>query len=386
MVATTNTAQPARVARTAVSMVFFLHGVVFANWAARIPDVQHKLGLSDQQLGFVLLGISFGVLTMLPFAGGFINRYGSRAMSVIGGMMHAASLLLLGFASNFWMLFAALFFHGGAGSLMDMAMNTSGVEVERVIHKRIMSSLHAMFSLGFSFGSLLGGWLVDLSVTDHFVRIAPLLILGNALCWFGLLPSKPAPSTAQSGAIFSLPPRPLWLAGLVIFAAIIGEGGAVDWSTKYMRDVIGAEAHIAAYALTAFSLCMMIGRFLGDTLAQRFTAATVVRWGGILGAAGLALLIGIPSVTTAVIGFGLVGFGVSTGIPLVFSTVGSLPNIASGTAIAGVATIGYAGLLAGPPLIGLVSQAFTLRGGLLVVFVLMLVLSVSAQALRPKAP
>lgn len=368
--------------RFAVSLIFMIHGATFANWAARIPDVQHKLNINDQQLGLVLLGLSVGVVTALPLVGGLIGRFGSRQMTIMAGVLHSFSLVLLGLSFNFWTLWAALFFFGFVASAMDVSMNTQGVLVEQRLGKSVMSSFHAMFSIGLALGAFIGGQAIrlELSVLSHFLYVFGLFVIFVLSMW-GLLVVKDADEQKRAAA-FSLPPRGLWLIGAVAFFSTVGEGAMVDWSTKYMRDVVQATPAIAAYGLTVFSLAMTIGRFSGDWLIQKFSGVLVVRVGGILAALGLVLAVAVPTITMSLIGFALVGLGLAAVIPLAFSAAGRVPDVPTGVGIAGVATIGYAGFLAGPPIIGVLAEQATLRVSMGFVLVLMVAMTLLAGAVR----
>jgi MFS family permease len=370
--------------RIAVSMMFFAHGAVFANWAARIPDVQATLGLSEVRLGFVLLGMSFGVLTALPLAGWLIGRLGSRSLTTVTGVLHGLALIPLGLAVNFWTLFIALFTAGVVGSLMDMAMNAQGVEVERRFGASIMSSLHALFSLGLAFGAFMSGLMSEFPVLTHFIIAGVVIAASNLIFSFGLL-NTPRDKSKQDEreAVFSLPPRALWLVGILALCAVIGEGAMIDWSTKYMRDIVGANAENAAYGLTVFSLMMTVGRFSGDWLVERFNRVMVVRLGGLLAAGGIGLTVILPSYMGVLVGLGLAGLGLATIIPLAFSAAGNTPGIQPGVGIAGVATIGYAAFLIGPPVVGGVAEQVSLRASFAIIAALMLVLVAIAGSLRP---
>jgi fucose permease len=169
--------------------------------------------------------------------------------------------------------------------------------------------------------------------------------------------------------------------GAVAFCSAIGEGAMADWSGVYLRTAVGTSTATAAYGFAAFSLMMTVGRLSGDSLLTRFTPAQLVRFGGGIASAGLLLLLLIPSLETALIGFGAVGAGLSIVVPLAFSVAGKVPGVPPGAGIAGVATIGYAGFLAGPPVIGLVAEISSLRIALVLVLILTGTLLFTAQAM-----
>jgi MFS family permease len=377
--------QQRRAARWAVLVIFFINGALFANWVSRIPTVQGNLGLNKGELGLVLVGMSVGVLTALSLAGGLIARFGSHRVTLIGALLMSAMLAVLGFMPSAVMLWGALFLFGAFTSTMDVAMNSQGVEVERGLGKSVMSSFHAAFSIGGFAGAAIGSFMVaqGVSVQVHFMLMAGFFAVMAVFAARYLL--NIAHEGESSNATFQLPPRVLWPLGAVVLCAAIAEGAMADWSGIYLETVVGTEAALAAWGFASFSLMMTLGRASGDWLVARFDRAVLVRLGGGLAFSGLMLAILVPSLVTALIGFSAVGIGLSITIPLVFSVAGNLPNIPSGAGIAGVATIGYAGFLAGPPLIGVVSEATSLQLGLGIVAVLAGSLVITGHTLKKHA-
>ncbi|MEM6283435.1 MAG: MFS transporter [Chloroflexota bacterium] len=371
-----------RVNRLAVMVAFFIDGAVLANWAIRIPDVSEKLGLSEGPLGLALLGLSVGVVVALPMAGGLISRFSSRTVTLIAGCIMCLLLPLLALAPNFISLWVTLFVFGASNSITDIAMNAQAVEVERLNGKPIMSSFHAFFSVGVTAGGGMG-WLaryMEVGLLPHFLLVGLLFLVVLLVAFIGLVHIDG--EKGQQSAVFSLPPRSLWLLGLLAFCAAISEGAMSDWSTLYLENVVGADETSAGFGFLAFSIAMMTGRFSGDTLAARVPPVQIVRFGGLLGAAGILMAISVPTIATASAGFFMVGLGISLVIPMAFSSAGNREGISPGAGIAGVATVGYAGFLAGPPIIGFVAQVASLRVSMIFLLILMLILAYNARALR----
>lgn len=371
------------ITRAAVYMAFFVAGAIFANWVSRIPQIQANLGLSESALGLVLLGASAGVITGLSFTSGLIARYGSRRTTVVGGLVMSIMLAGIGFALNFWTLLIVLFFLGMFLSMMDVSMNAQAVEVERRLNKNIMSSFHAAWSVGTFVGAIVGSQFVAMgfSVATHFVIMGVFFFLLLLIIGLPLLEIQDE-SDDSEGSVIQFPPRILWPLGAIAFAAGISEGAIGDWGGIYLRDIVGTGESTAALGFAAFALTMTVMRFAGDSLAEKFGAEWIVRGGGIVSATGILLALIFPNVVMTLIGFALVGAGAATVIPLAFSAAGKLPDIAPGRAIAGVATIGYAAFLAGPPIIGIVADFTSLRFGLVLVLVLALSLWFTGKTLR----
>ena len=371
-----------RVARLAVAAVFFLDGAGFANWVVRIPAVQDRLGLGVGALGVALLGVAVGALIAMPLTGRVVGRRGSRPVTRLAALVFAATLALPPFAPNLPLLALALVALGAANGALGVAMNAQAAAVEREYGRPIMASFHALFSLGGLVGAAVGG-----SVAAHGVGPAPHLAgaaLALALAAIAVGPRMlPAGADAVPAASpFARPTRALLALGVVAFCVLFGEGAMADWSAVFLRDVTAAGPGLAAAGFATFSLAMAAGRSVGDALTIRLGPARLVRAGGAVAALGLGAALASAEPWAAVVGFGAVGAGLSIVFPSVLTAAGRLPGGAPGAAIAAVSTFGYAGFLAGPPVIGFVAEAFTLRGGLAVVVLMNLVIALLATTLR----
>lgn len=388
------TATAPRLARVAVSTIFFTNGALVANWFARIPDVKHTLALSEGTFSIALLSMAVGALLAQPTAGWVIGKLGSRKVTSVMALTFCATLLLPGFAPNLPLLMGALFLVGAANGSLDVAMNAQAALVEGRYGRPIMNSFHALWSLGGLIGAAAGGLAATqgLGVGPHFVLAAIVGAVAMLVAMRGLIPDQPAQAEPGAGhdPAFALPSRALLPMGIVALCALISEGAIGDWGAIYLREGLGSSAAVAAFGYSVFALMMAGGRFAGDWLTTRFGSGNVVRTGGALVVIGigLAIISAVPAI--AIVGYGFVGAGVSTIFPLIMSAAARTPGVAPGTGIAAMATAGYTGFLLGPPLIGGLASLFTLRGAfaILAVFgVMILVLGsrVQGEALAPTA-
>jgi predicted MFS family arabinose efflux permease len=365
-----------RAARLAVSALFWVSGVLFANWVARIPAVQTERGLSHGELGLALLALGLGALVSMPLAGWAAVRVGSDRVCRWAAFGYCALLPGLALAPGNALFVAGLFCFGAVHGALDVAMNLQAVEVERGYDRPIMSSFHALFSFGGLVGSLMGGAVAaaGLGPRLHFSIVAALLIAVSVLFIFPHLAreERPVESTDREEPEVSLqlPARRLAILGIIAFCVMMGEGAMADWSAIFLRTVTGAGEGIAAAGYAAFSVAMAIGRFTGDRLTLRFGPVNLVRGGGLLAATGLALALFFGQPIVALAGFAIVGAGFATVVPVVFS--------AARQSIAGVSTIGYLGFLLGPPLIGLAAEWLGLREALILVMATSLLLAALA--------
>jgi hypothetical protein len=332
-------------------------------------------------LGLVLMGLSGGVLVALSMAGGVIARFSSAKATVGAGIVMSLALIPLAWANSPVLLWINLFIFGAGTSLMDVSMNDQAVMVERQAGRPMMSSFHATFSIGGLAGALSGaGMAATMFFTPaiHFALVG--VFLAAALAFFYRFFIHIQPEKTEGGTVFRLPERALWMLGVIAFCTALAEGSMADWSAVFLNQVLATTTSLAALGYAGFSATMTIGRLLGDRLIARFHAKTVVRVGGLIATAGFVTAILTKSPALAIAGFALIGLGVSNTIPVAFSAAGNFPGVSPSAGIAGVATIGYAGFLAGPPMIGMIAEESSLRVAFILIAVLVSSLIFTAQA------
>jgi len=351
-------------ARLVVAIIFCLNGLALANWIARIPDVKQQLALSDQRLGLVLLCVAAGALVAQPMVGWLIGRVGSRRMTTVMLIGFCLSIILPGLAADMLARMAALFIFGACNGGLDVAMNAQAALVEQRYARPIMTSFHGLWSIGGLVGASIGGLIATqgVSVRAHLFGVAIVAVIIAVLATRWLVVDDDV--RHEAGPSFALPPRALVLLGLIAFGVLFCEGAIADWSAVYLRESLHSSPAIAATGFAVFSLLMAAGRLTGDALALRLGPALVVRGGGALVALGIGVAIVSDVPLIAIVGFGMIGAGLACSFPLILSAAARTPRVAANTAIAAMATVGYTGFLIGPPLIGTVAEAVTLRGAL----------------------
>jgi MFS family permease len=357
----TGQAFPRKVYRMAVGAMFFFQGLSFASWASRIPTIQQTLGLNEAALGAMLLALPIGLMLSLPFAGWLIAKVGSRKVVISAALAYSAVLVSLGFAQNTLQLASALFVYGFFGNLLNIAINTQAVGVEALYKKSIMASFHGLWSLaGFS-GAAIGTLMIGLDIMPalHFMLVMALIWAGVAFCARFIL--REDINSGGQQPLFVKPDKSLVNLGIIAFCSMICEGAMFDWSGVYFKKVVMAEPAWLGAGYTAFMLTMALGRFVADGFTHRFGLKNTLKVSGLLTATGLLLAVLMPGLWTAILGFLLVGAGVSSVVPLVYSEAGRSKVLSPGVALAAVSTIGFLGFLIGPPLIGFVAGAFSLR-------------------------
>ena len=354
-------------ARIATNLVFGIHGLALAQWFVRIPDVKVQAGLDDGQLGLALLGSAVGSVSTMPLAGALTSRLGSRRVTALFAVLFAACFLLPGLANSQWTLFGGLVLFGMSVGGIDVAFNSQAGTVERRYGRVLMSGFHGAWSLANLLGAAIATPLVAVGIAPTPHLIVTGVVGGIAMFivsrWFVVEEPHPSGEKARAVARFTIP---LVAVGTIAGLSLLVEGAVADWSGIYLRDVLGAPPASAGIAFGAFSMTMAAARLLGDRVAARFAPRTVLATSSILSGLGVAIAIATPVQAITVAGFAVCGVGIGVTFPLALSAASRLPGQASGAAIAAVATMGYAGFLAGPPLIGGVSRATSLATGLAV--------------------
>lgn len=361
-------AEPSKKAyRIAVGCLFFLLGICFASWASRIPTIQETFHLSDAALGLMLLAIPIGSLISLLFSGWLVTRYGSKRIAINAVLLYGVMLVALGSAPSVPLLAAALVLFGMAGNTANIAINTQAVGVEAKYERNIMASFHGLWSLAGFTAAAIGNFMIGKEVIPfhHFLYIMVFIAAGIALSFQYLLPDED--KKKEKTPFFAKPDRQLAMLGLIAFCSMICEGAMFDWSGIYFQKVVRADATLIGAGFTAFMCTMATGRFIADWVINRFGFQKTIQYSGLLIATGLGIAVAFPAILTAILGFLLVGFGVSSIVPLVYSEAGKSKKLAPGLALAVVSSIGFFGFLAGPPLIGLVAGISSLRVSFIII-------------------
>jgi MFS family permease len=310
-------------------------------------------------------------------AGWLVAKFGSRPIATLSALLYAFTLPLIGLTGSAWQLVVCLFVFGMGGNMLNISMNTQAIGTELLYRRTIMASYHGLWSLaGFS-GALIGNLMIGLGWLpyQHFLLISALALM-LVLAVSGRLIGQDA--TLGDQPIFARPDRSLINLGIIAFCCMICEGAMADWSGVYFQKVIHPPKELVAAGYTAFTATMATGRFLGDWLATRLGIKRILQWSGVLTAGGLLTAVAFPWLFPAIVGFLLVGAGVSSVVPLVYSAAGRSKTMSPGVALAAVSTLGYLGFLFGPPFIGFIAQALNLRVSLGLIAILGSLITVMA--------
>jgi MFS family permease len=350
--------------RIAVASIYFSLGLCFSSWASRIPDIKTALHLNDALFGTILFSLPVGIFLMMPISGRLVTRFSSRKVLMFALPGYTICLSNVGLVNEGWQLAIALFVFGVFGNMCNIAVNTQGVLTERIYGRPIMSSFHGGWSLAGFTGALIGILMINLKMTVylHFVIV---VFLVWTIIWINF-PFLVKTSLAQRLAepkrkLFNKPDHTLFQLGIIGFCSMASEGIMFDWSGIYFKDIVKAPSSLVILGYTSFMIMMATGRFIADYLISKIGKKLLMQICGVLISSGLFLAVILPYIVSSTIAFMMVGLGVSSIVPTVYSAAGRHPVIPPGIAIATVSSVGFLGFLMGPPLIGHISEAFGLR-------------------------
>lgn len=338
---------------------FFIGGFGTATWAPLVPLLRERLMVGDDVLGMLLLCIGVGSLLTMPLSGALAMRLGCRRVVMTAAVLFAAILLLVSCVDTLSLAVPIVLIFGAVMGCIDVVVNIVAVLVEKGIGRRIMSGMHAFWSLGGFVGAgLYGVWvgLLGLTPFQSTAIAAGLILLLTAVFGRHLIPYG-----GGSGALLALPRGIIVFVGMTAFIAFLSEGAVMDWGGVYLTTVRGMDLALAGTGYSVFSAAMLTMRFLGDRVVQRIGALPVAVGGALLAFGGILLVMFAPVDALLYVGFFAIGIGSANIVPVFFSLMGRQNVMPVSAAVSAVSTMGYLGILAGPAAIGFVSSLTTLQ-------------------------
>ena len=354
---------------------FFIGGFGTAAWAPLVPLLRERLMVGDDVLGMLLLCIGVGSLLTMPLSGALAMRLGCRRVVMTAAILFAVILLLVSCVDALVLAVPAVLIFGAVMGCIDVVVNIVAVLVEKGIGRRIMSRMHAFWSLGGFVGAgLYGVWvgLLGLSPFQSTAIAAGLILLLTAVFGRHLIPYG-----GGGGTLLALPRGIIVFVGMTAFIAFLSEGAVMDWGGVYLTTVRGMDLALAGTGYSVFSAAMLTMRFLGDRVVQRIGALPVAVGGALLAFGGILLVMFAPVDALLYVGFFAIGIGSANIVPVFFSLMGRQNVMPVSAAVSAVSTMGYLGILAGPAAIGFVSSLTTLQTA----FAMLAVLSILQAAI-----
>ena len=355
-------------ARFAVIVIFAVNGVLFGSWASRIPAISNFHNLSPASLGLLIFLLGLSAVVAFSAFGRAADKFGASFVTKLASCtLLPLTLIFIAYANSIWTLVAAIIFFGAIHGGIDVAMNAWAAEVERKSKRPLMSSFHAMWSLGSGIGAGFGVLLTThkFGVEAHFTIISVVVFL-ITLSILAIPFQSETKQKNKDAPFISIPKGPLLAVAFITFFASLGEGAIADWSAIFLISVASIDEGSAALGYTAFAICMFTMRLMGDKIVSVIGPSKTARYSGLVAMIGSIILVTFGSLLPLVIGCGLIGLGIAVIIPLAFSRAANDKNIPQGTAIASIATLGYGGMLIGPLFIGFIAQATSIKTSFLI--------------------
>lgn len=362
-----------RRARFAVSAMFFINGMIFANVLPRYPEIKAGLELSNAGLGTAIAAHPVGALVAGLFAGWLVSRFGSARVSVIGTLILTLAFWSVSFAGSWPALAGLLFVFGMLDAVIDIGSNSHGLRVQRHLGRSIINSLHGIWSVGAVAGGLIstGAIALGVPIRIHFGVVAAVFFVVTLVCSRLMLPGPDrSPRTASTTAapVHATKGRISILIGLgcvAIVGAMIEDIGN-SWGALWVTEGLGAPAALGGSGFVVMMSAIMIGRFIGDPAVERFGPRAVTRTSALLGCVGLSLTVIVPSLATTYVGFAMAGLGAAVLIPMAMHAADEVEGLPAGVGLAVVGWITRVGLFVSPPVVGIIADTAGLRYGLAV--------------------
>jgi len=341
----------------ATGTCFFILSILLALWITRIPEVKTRLDITEGQLGTALFFLPLGAITSMLLITNLIKKLGEGRSAIYALVVYSFLIIPPMITGTYTGLCIALFFLGISMGWVDISINAVANTLEKLDEVRIMSTSHGFFSLGGIVGGVIGGLLADfeIPVLQQMGFACFMMLLTIFLIVAPQLKKIHDESNSSREVQFAIPTRKLLGLSVIAFCIMMAEGAITDWSTVYLSINLESSVAVAGIGFAVFSAMMTLGRFNGDQWIAKFGHIRVLRTGLVISVAGLIVLL-IPSIPTAITGFGLAGLGYSAVIPIVFSQASRKQAHAPAQGLASVATLGYFGFLIGPVLIGWLAE------------------------------
>ena len=345
--------------RIALSAYFLLSGICFSTWASRIPTIKDNFNLDENTLGNLLMVMPASAIIGIPLSGWLVSKFDNRIPLQIASFTFLLSLLFIGFAPSIWWVVLALVVFSVSLRVINITINTQSIAIQEKFEKKIVGTFHGIWSIGGILGVLFSTIMIKfkISIEWHLIMVAVLGILMILFAFHYLLRND----KARSGNGFRLgkPSKYISLLGLIVFFAAICEGGMYDWNGVYFKEVVKEEVFTYGYLL--FMVCMTISRLTIDKMMEKFGMQKLYILGSFLIMIGVTMAVVFPYFWTALIGFCMVGFGVSGLYPMTYILAGRAKKYSVGIVISIVSTYSTIGMFLGPPIIGYLAHAFGLQ-------------------------
>jgi fucose permease len=388
--------------RVALRYLFLVMGLVSMAWVPRIPEIKIALGLSDGQLGLVLVSSSVGAVIGAQAAGHLVQLIGSKNLIRFLQVLMPAGVIVMGFADNVLLLVIGLFFMGMGYAGIDISANAQAVAVEKILSKRFLASLHGYWSIGAFSAALIGG--IAANFSSPGLNLIAIGVIGAA-AFIPLTEKLQGRGVDETGnengdksaklPWFGKGVVVLWAMAIGATGSFIAEGAASDWGGVLLVEHLGTTPAISASAFATFSVAMIISRFTSDRVMHQFGLFHTVRFAGVVGGGiwAATILLAVPlsaisqlaAIVLVNVGFFIAGLAVGPMFPAFVLGASKISGVAPSLGIARIGVIAIAGYFVGPTITGLISELTSLPIAMLYPALALVLSGYLARALREPA-
>tara|TARA_B100000242_G_scaffold67105_1_gene41687 strand:+ start:374 stop:1552 length:1179 start_codon:yes stop_codon:yes gene_type:complete len=342
---------------------FFIYAFSLGAMFPRLDDIQTSLEIDKAELGLLLLCIPLGLQITLLFADRLVRAISLKNVICLG----IPSICFTQFAAvavNQIAFFAFfLIICGAFVAVVEVAINLEADRVEHALGSRIMNRSHAFWSIGFFSAAVVGALFSQFKVMleIHFLLVCGIAFLISKIIFEDYIVASPRHTNVTTIKKFSLPTGPIFVMVLFTMSAMLVEGASIDWSVIFMREIHSASPFISGFSLAMAAFSQALVRFFGDNLLNKFGPILISVASLFFMFLGIFLVVLSNSITLAIFGFLLLGAGSAVIFPMAISIAASRSDRPAETNVASLTQFAFGMFLLGPPILGFVGEAYSLR-------------------------
>ena len=342
---------------------FFIYAFSLGAMFPRLDDIQTSLAIDKAELGLLLLCIPLGLQVTLVFADRLVRAIPLRNIICIG----IPSICFMQFAAvainqiSFFAFF--LMVCGAFVALVEVAINLEADRVEHALGSRIMNRSHAFWSIGFFSAAVVGALFSQFKVMleIHFLLICVISFVTSKIIFKDYVVASPRHANVTKIKKISLPTGPIFVMVLFTMAAMLVEGASIDWSVIFMREIHYASPFLSGFSLAMAAFSQALVRFFGDNLLNKFGPIFISIASLFFMFLGVILVILSSSSLLAILGFLFMGAGSAVIFPMAISIAASRNDRPAETNVASLTQFAFGMFLLGPPILGFIGEAYSLR-------------------------
>ena len=361
----------------ACRFLFFIISFYIGLWTIRIPTIKDQLSTDYMGVSYTFITFAIGSIITMLFASNIIKKLSSKKTVMYAGVTQGFLWLVIPFITElyFFMFFAFIF--GCCYGIYEVAINLQASQIEKREGRSMMSGFHAFFSLGILAGSFITSFFLEWQIS-FFINtlIYVIVMLPLSFIFANFLDNDETVSENNKSNIFFMWPLILFFLAILSMTDALTEGGVDAWAALYMRDIVGAKGFTIGIATISFNLFMVIGRLIGDNLRDRLGVHSFLIILISLCIAGLLIIFIYSSIVSSIIGFGVLGLGASSIVPLAYSIAGKIKGVDSAVGITIISISVYGIFMIAPGLMGFIAQSFGVNyvfSPIIILFVIILI-------------